>query len=100
MPFCLSGEGGAPSTVATEPMSGCVDRDAFLREQRPFEDGSAAEAAELAASPDDAVAGDDERKRIGREGIAHGARRAGLAQLRGDLAIGADLAAGNPGRGA
>ncbi len=100
MPFCLCRFQDSPSTVATKPVSGRVDRNAFLGEQGPLEGGSAAEAPKKAADPNDAVARDGERKRIGREGISNGSRGVGLAQLRGDLAISADLAAGNPGRGA
>src|SRR4051794_34386462 len=52
-------------------------------------------AGELAAGADDAMAGDDDRDRVGAEGSARGPRGLRVAGGRGDLAVGRGLAEGD-----
>ena len=61
-------------------------------EKRLFARDAPAVAAHRAVGPDDAMAGNEERHRVGRAGASDRARGGGLADGGSDLAIGAGLA--------
>src|SRR5674476_961185 len=65
--------------------------DALELEQAQLAPQAAAVAAEAATGGDHAVAGDDDGEAVGAVGATDGARRAGRAELAGELRVGARL---------
>lgn len=72
----------------------------LMVEEPAFALDAAAVSGERSIGSDDAVAGHNDRDRIGAVGCAYGSHGIGMADLRGELAVGGRFSAGNGAEGA
>ena len=67
-----------------------------MKQQPAFDRGAKREAGQRTIGPDDAMTGDDDAKRIGGIGLAHGPGGTRPKQFGGESAVGRRSPLGNP----